>query len=88
MKKIIFLITALLTSFSSYAEEDLVESYTARLSSRDHYNSDGQRLDSVAAIIRQDRANYHKYFLRDSEDTADTLFANKDNRARLEKYAE
>lgn len=83
MKKIIFLTSLLLVSFASYAESP-VETYTARLSSEDHFNSDGERLTSVAAIIRQDRANYHKYKIRDNEDQYDSLFADKGNRARLE----
>ncbi len=58
---------------SSYANE-LVDSYVARLSAQDHFNSKGVRLESVAAIIRQDRANYHKFNLRDPEDTYDGVF--------------
>jgi len=34
--------------------------YRARLGSRDHFNSAGKRLEEVGAILRQDRANYHK----------------------------
>jgi hypothetical protein len=33
--------------------------YTAKLSKNDHYNSNGERLTSVADVLRQDRANYH-----------------------------
>ncbi len=62
-----------------------IESYTARLSPRDHYNSSGERLRSAAAIIRQDRANYYVYGLRDSEDEPDSYFSIKRNRARLEE---
>jgi hypothetical protein len=65
-----------------------VETYTARLSARDHYNSNGQRLGSAAAIIRQDRANYYVYGLRDSEDEPDPYFSSKSNRARLEEMLE
>jgi hypothetical protein len=83
MKKIIFLIGFFLVSSSGYAEP-LLESYTARLSSEDHVNSNGERLESAAAIIRQDRANYHKFNIRDSEDQFDSVFADKDNRDRLE----
>jgi hypothetical protein len=63
-------------------------SYTARLSDRDHYNSQGERLQSAAEIIRQDRANYHVYGLRDSEDEPDSYFSNISNRARLEELLE
>jgi hypothetical protein len=62
-----------------------VESYTARLSERDHFNSNGQRLRSAAAIIRQDRANFYVYGFRDSEDEPDPYFSSKGNRARLEE---
>jgi hypothetical protein len=65
-----------------------IESYTARLSARDHFNSNGERLRSAAAIIRQDRANFYVYGLRDSEDEPDSFFSNKGNRARLEGMLE
>jgi hypothetical protein len=61
-----------------------IESYVARLSARDHFNSNGQRLTSAAAIIRQDRANYYVYGIRDPEDEADSFFESKENRALLE----
>jgi hypothetical protein len=66
----------------------LVESYSARLSPRDHYNSNGERLRSAAAIIRQDRANFYVYGLRDNEDEPDPYFSSKGNRARLEQMLE
>jgi hypothetical protein len=69
---------------SSYANE-MVDSYMARLSAQDHFNSKGARLKSAAAIIRQDRANYHKFNLRDPEDTYDSVFGEVSNRAALER---
>lgn len=68
--------------------DDLVESYVARLSPRDHFSSKGERLQSPAAVIRQDRANYYVYNIRDDEDEPDTFFANKANRERLEQLLE
>ncbi len=64
----------------------MLEVYLARLSAQDHFNADGKRLTTVAAIIRQDRANYHKYALRDPEDEGDAFFAQAENRARLEAF--
>jgi hypothetical protein len=61
-----------------------IESYNARLSAQDHYNSNGVRLRSVAAIIRQDRARYHRFGSGDREDDGDRFFASAANRARLE----
>jgi hypothetical protein len=66
------------------AANDYLESYCARLGTEDHFNSNGQRLDNVAAIIRQDRANFHAFGVRDSEDEPDGFFGSKANRARLE----
>lgn len=65
-----------------------IESYAARLSARDHFNSNGERLQSPAAIIRQDRANYYVYGYRDPEDEPDRFFSSKENRARLERLLE
>jgi hypothetical protein len=63
---------------------ELLETYFARLSSADHFNSNGQRLTDVAAIIRQDRANFHAYGIRNADDQSDKFFASKANRAKLE----
>jgi hypothetical protein len=76
---------------SALAQNELegpVESYVARLSARDHFNSNGQRLTSAAAIIRQDRANFYVYGIRDPEDESDSFFQSKENRALLENLLE
>ncbi|WP_456431021.1 hypothetical protein [Nitratifractor sp.] len=62
--------------------------YYARLSEMDHYNSRGMRLDSVAAILRQDRANFYKYYRRDPDDTGCGFFASKYNRSIFERIIE
>ena len=87
---LLILISAVLSAGpiqSAHAQNlgNFIESYTARLSARDHFNSNGERLQSAAAIIRQDRANFYVYGLRDSEDQPDSYFSNKGNRARLEQ---
>jgi hypothetical protein len=63
----------------------LIGSYNAWLSRADHYNSSGQRLTSAAAIIRQDRANFHKFGIQDPGDESDSYFDNVNNRAVLEQ---
>ncbi len=50
---------------------------------RDHFSSKGKRLKSAAGIIRQDRANFHKLGLRDSEDQGDPRFGDIQRRAWL-----
>lgn len=79
----------LLAAFAGSAHADrLLESYTARLSSQDHFSSAGARLSSAAAIIRQDRANFHKFGRQDSEDEGDQYFASARNRELLEAMLE
>ena len=68
--------------------QQLLEQYQALLSEKDHFSSSGQRLTSAAAVIRQDRANFHRFGLRDQADENDRFFANIDNRSALEKLIE
>ncbi|CAG1023053.1 hypothetical protein DOJK_02065 [Patescibacteria group bacterium] len=81
MKKLVLLIGLLISPFT-YAEEPL-ESYVARLSAADHENSDGKRLKSVGDILRQDRANFHKFNIIDSEDQSDSMFGDVKARERI-----
>jgi len=81
MKK--FLIFAIF--FSSLASAKYIGTYYAKLGVLDHFNSHGKRLTSAAAIIRQDRYNYHIKGIKDSVDTWDPFFDDKQNRSLLEK---
>ena len=61
--------------------------YYAYLSEKDRYNSNGDRLKSVADILRQDRANYHKG-RRDRADEDDGgMFATTAGRAKFGTYS-
>lgn len=87
-KAVLLLLVSFLTAagFTQQLQAgELLEIYHARLGTDDHFNSRGQRLTSAAAIIRQDRANYHKFGIRDRGDTGDEFFASKSNRAILER---
>lgn len=87
-RTILFAAVALLALAAPVSAAELIESYQARLSSADHYNSSGSRLTSTAAIIRQDRANFHKFGIRDGEDEGDRFFADQGNRALMERLLE
>ena len=84
MRTLLLAAAATLALATPVAAQQLVESYQARLGVDDHYNSNGVRLRDAAAIIRQDRANFHAFGLRDDEDESDGFFSSKANRARLE----
>jgi hypothetical protein len=61
--------------------------YFTVLDKNDYYNSNGERLTSVADILRQDRANYHngKGGPRDEDDGG--IFATKEGRSKFDTYA-
>lgn len=80
------LAVALFVWASAASAQQLIGSYTARLSAQDHFNSRGARLNSAAAIIRQDRANFHEFGVTDEEDWSDEFFVLKRNRDLLERY--
>ena len=48
--------------------------YGTKITNKDRHNSYGDRLTSVSAILRQDRANYHEFHRSDSDDQADGYF--------------
>jgi hypothetical protein len=60
-------------------------SYVARVGENDHYASDGYLLDTAAQMVRQDRANWHKFGVYDAEDENDSWFGATDSRAWLER---
>ena len=74
---------ALVAVSPALAKKGPLDSYCATLSARDHFNSNGQRLTTAAAIIRQDRANVHRHVHTDEEDGIDTLFTTPEAREQL-----
>ncbi|PWI50301.1 hypothetical protein B5K03_30430 [Rhizobium phaseoli] len=65
--------------------DGLIESYRAYIGEADLYNSKGARLTQPWQIIRQDRANFHQYGVRDRDDQSDSFFADPANRQALEQ---
>lgn len=63
--------------------QNVTESYCAFLSATDHMNSKGAPLTAAAQVIRQDRANFHRFNIRDEADDWDSLFADANKRERL-----
>jgi hypothetical protein len=63
--------------------EAFYERYITRIGPHDHYNSSGQLLKKPQDIIRQDRANYHLFKVRDPEDHYDSFFKTKKHRALI-----
>ncbi len=76
---------AALSAASPALADQFLGSYVARISSSDHFASDGYALDTAAQMVRQDRANFHKFGIRDPEDDSDPWFRSTSSRARFEK---
>lgn len=57
--------------------------YSAVLGVNDFTNSSGARLGDLCAIVQQDRANYHRFNLRDASDSGDRYFGSREARARI-----
>ena len=85
IRKTLLALGLVLAAATPAAAAELIGSYNAFLSRADHYNSQGERLTTAAAIIRQDRANFHKFGIQDDQDESDNYFDNVNNRAVLER---
>lgn len=88
MRRLSILILLLFVGLAAARADEVLETYRARLSARDHFNTNGERLTSPAEIIRQDRANVHRFGIVDPEDQSDQFFSSEKNRAILEKLLE
>ncbi len=67
------------------AADEYLGSYVARIGGQDHRASDGYPLDTAAQMVRQDRANWHKFGNSDSDDEDDPWFTTNAKRARFEQ---
>lgn len=74
-----------LAGATAASADEFLGSYEARISDTDHRASDGYPLDTAAQMVRQDRANWHKFGRGDAEDQDDPWFASTDARARFER---
>lgn len=65
------------------AAQQTAATYFAALGPQDHVNSSGAPLGSFAAILQQDRANYHRFGRRDAHDEGDPFFGDAEVRAMI-----
>lgn len=80
-----FLAAPLLLCAGSLSAQELIGSYTAFIGTDDLYNSGGQRLAEPWQVLRQDRANYHRFGIAQPGDERDPFFGDIDNRAAMER---
>ena len=84
MKKLV-LAAALALSGAAAQADDLIGAYVAYIGEADLYNSKGVRLSEPWQVLRQDRANYHKFGRSQPGDEWDPFFGDIDNRAAMER---
>ena len=63
----------------------LLDESVAYIGRSDLRSSEGVRLTQAWQVIRQDRANYHRFNVRDRGDQGDTFFGEAQNRAIMER---
>ncbi|ABD55213.1 hypothetical protein [Jannaschia sp. CCS1] len=74
---------SLVVPMLAHAQEQLLAQYVADIRAEDRHNSTGVRLTSFAALLAQDRANYHRFGIRHSNDGADPIFGDRAMRAQI-----
>ena len=77
-------VAAFLFGNAAFAQE-IVGSYVAYIGQDDLYNSSGNLLTEPWQILRQDRANYHRFGISHRGDEWDSFFGSIDNRAIMER---
>jgi len=76
---------ALMVSAGAARADELLESYDAYIGQDDLYNSSNERLTQPWQVIRQDRANVHRFGIRQPGDDIDSFFASARNRDLAER---
>ncbi|MCI2395095.1 hypothetical protein MN186_11620 [Aliiroseovarius sp. N1F302] len=67
--------------------QDLIGSYTAYIGQPDLVDQTGARLTQPWQVLRQDRANFHRYGISQPGDEFDPFFGTIKNRKNMERMA-
>jgi hypothetical protein len=67
----------------AFAQAQPIDGYCAQISDNDKYASDGYPLSDAGSILRQDRANWHRFGTPDADDYGDNTFGSTAARERI-----
>ncbi|WP_415183761.1 lysozyme inhibitor LprI family protein [Phaeovulum sp.] len=81
--KAVWVIAFLCSAIAPVHAQQLLDSYTAVISIEDRVNSKGSPLTSLAQILAQDRANVHRFGIRQQGDVIDATFGSSEARGRF-----
>jgi hypothetical protein len=84
MRHLVALALSLVLSTPAMGQE-LLARYAAFIGEADLHNSLGQRLSEPWQVLRQDRANFHRFGIRQFADEWDPIFLSMDARAQFER---
>jgi hypothetical protein len=79
---VLFLSAALFVPRAAMTQQ-VIDSYVAVIGQQDRTNSSGTALTQPAQILAQDRANFHRFGIRQAGDTADRTFLTAEGRAQM-----
>ncbi|MBF9045301.1 hypothetical protein HKCCE4037_18305 [Rhodobacterales bacterium HKCCE4037] len=85
MRSLILSLIAVAVLACGAAAQTQPTQYVAYIGPEDLYNSNGARLSAPWQVLRQDRANYHRFGIRHAGDEWDPLFHDMNNRAAMER---
>jgi hypothetical protein len=71
------------TAQPAFAQGQPIDGYCAQISDNDKYASDGYPLSDAGSILRQDRANWHRFGTPDADDYGDNTFGSTSARERI-----
>ncbi|MGD1882214.1 MAG: hypothetical protein ACFB11_07805 [Paracoccaceae bacterium] len=83
MRVFVMVVFAALAAGGVSAQDQYIGGYWAHIGPQDYYNSSGTRLTDAAAILRQDRANFHRFGIRHPRDESDPWFGTQNGRAAM-----
>lgn len=85
MKVLTIVVAAVAALPAAVSAQELIGSYVAYIGQQDLYNSKGARLSAPWQVLRQDRANFHRFRISQPGDEWDPFFGAIDNRAAMER---
>ncbi|MEC3862699.1 hypothetical protein VK792_15515 [Mesobacterium sp. TK19101] len=82
----IFTVLGLMLGAAAAQADQIIGSYHAYIGEDDLYNSKGARLSAPWQVLRQDRANFHKFGIFQPGDEWDPFFDDIGDRGRMEQW--
>ena len=70
---------------SAAQAQNVIGTYVAYIGQQDLFNSNGARLTAPWQVLRQDRANYHRFGIAQNGDEWDPFFGDANNREAMEQ---